>query len=206
MANAFRCDYDIHTATAASVFGKDYDEVTSEERSRAKAVNFGIVYGIGEFSLSQDLKISVKAAKKYINDYLETYPKIKEYMQNTVEFGRANGYVKTMFERRRYLSELKASNKNIQAFGERMAMNAPIQGTAADIIKIAMVKVFEELKKRGLKSKLVLQVHDELIIEAFEEEEAEVKQILKECMENAAKLNLPLKASMESGKSWYDTK
>lgn len=206
MAEAFRNNYDIHTATASSVFNTPYNEVTSEERGRAKAVNFGIVYGIGEFSLSQDLKISVKAARQYIEDYLAAYPKIKEYMQKTVEFGRENGYVKTMFERRRYLPELKATNKNIQAFGERMAMNAPIQGSAADIIKIAMVKVYDELKKRNMKSKLILQVHDELIIEAPKEEEKEVKALLKECMEDAAKLNLPLKASMSSGKSWFDTK
>ena len=206
MINAFKNDEDIHKMTAAMVFNIPFDEVTSVERTRAKAVNFGIVYGIGEFSLSQDLKIPIKLAKQYIEDYLKTYPNIKEFMQNTIQKGRENGYVTTMFERRRYLPELKATNKNIQAFGERMAMNAPIQGTAADIIKIAMVNVYNALKEKGLKAKLILQVHDELIIESPEGEKDIVKEILKTEMESAALLSLPLKADLEAGKSWYDTK
>jgi len=206
MISAFNSDADIHSTTAAMVFNLPLEEVTAAERTRAKAVNFGIVYGIGEFSLSQDLKIPIKLAKTYIEDYLKTYPKIKEYMENTINCGRENGYVKTMFERRRYLPELKATNKNIQAFGERMAMNAPIQGTAADIIKIAMVNVYNKLKENNLRARLILQVHDELIIEAPEDEESAVKEILKTEMENAANLNVPLKVDMNTGKSWYDTK
>ena len=206
MINAFKNDEDIHKMTASMVFNIPFDEVTSTERTRAKAVNFGIVYGIGEFSLSQDLKIPIKLAKQYIEDYLKTYPNIKEFMQNTIQNGREDGFVTTMYERRRYLPELKSTNKNIQAFGERMAMNAPIQGTAADIIKIAMVNVYKALKEKGLKAKLILQVHDELIIESPEEEKDIVKELLRTEMENAALLSLPLKVDLEAGKSWYDTK
>lgn len=206
MINAFKHDEDIHKMTAAMVFNIPFEEVTSAERTRAKAVNFGIVYGIGEFSLSQDLKIPIKLAKQYIEDYLKTYPSIRDFMQNTVAEGREKGYVTTMFSRRRYLPELKSTNKNIQAFGERMAMNAPIQGTAADIIKIAMVNVHKALKEKSLKAKLILQVHDELIIESPESEKDAVTEILRYEMENAAKLSLPLKVDLETGKSWYDTK
>ncbi len=206
MIDAFNSDADIHSKTASMVFNLPLDKVTSVERSRAKAVNFGIVYGIGEFSLSQDLKVSMKQAKEYIDGYFRTYPKIKSFMDETISMGREKGYVKTMFERRRYLPELKATNKNIQAFGERMAMNAPIQGTAADIIKIAMVNVYNKLKENNLKSKLILQVHDELIIEAPLDEEEQVKNILKCEMENAIALSVPLKVDMNTGKSWYDTK
>lgn len=206
MIDAFVADEDIHRSTAALVFNLPLEEVTDSERTSAKAVNFGIVYGIGEFSLSNDLKIPIKLAKKYIEDYFKTYPDIKRFMEETIEFGRASGYVKTMFDRRRYLPELKATNKNIQAFGERMAMNAPIQGSAADIIKIAMVNVYNSLKEKGLKSKLILQVHDELIIEAPEEEKDIACEILKTEMENAAKLSVPLKVDLKAGKSWFDTK
>ncbi len=206
MIDAFNSDADIHSKTASMVFNLPLDRVTSVERSRAKAVNFGIVYGIGEFSLSQDLKIPMKVAKEYIDGYFRTYPKIKSFMDETISLGREKGYVKTMFERRRYLPELKATNKNIQAFGERMAMNAPIQGTAADIIKIAMVNVYNKLRENNLKSKLILQVHDELIIEAPLEEEDVVKNILKCEMENAIALSVPLKVDMNTGKSWFDTK
>lgn len=206
MINAFKNDEDIHKMTAAMVFNIPFEEVTSVERTRAKAVNFGIVYGIGEFSLSQDLKVPIKVAKQYIEDYLKTYPSIREFMQNTISDGRKKGFVTTMYQRRRYLPELKSTNKNIQAFGERMAMNAPIQGTAADIIKIAMVNVHKALKEKGLKAKLILQVHDELIIECPENEKELVSEILRYEMENAAKLSLPLKVDLETGKSWYDAK
>ncbi len=206
MIDAFNSDADIHSKTASMVFNLPLDKVTAVERSRAKAVNFGIVYGIGEFSLSQDLKVPMKLAKEYIDGYFRTYPKIKSFMDETISQGREKGYVKTMFERRRYLPELKATNRNIQAFGERMAMNAPIQGTAADIIKIAMVNVYNKLKENNLKSKLILQVHDELIIEAPLDEEDVVKNILKCEMENAIALSVPLKVDMNTGKSWYDTK
>ncbi len=206
MKNAFLSGADIHTQTASQVFKVPVDEVTSSMRSGAKAVNFGIVYGIGEFSLAQDLKISMKEAKQYIEDYLKTYPSIKQYMEDIVEEGRAKGFVKTLLDRRRYIPELRASNKITQGFGERIAMNAPVQGSAADIIKIAMVNVYKRLKKEGLKSKLILQVHDELIVEALPEEEMSAKTILLEEMENAMKLSVPLKVDCNVGKTWYDTK
>lgn len=206
MSGAFRNGEDIHTATAAGVFGVPKDRVTSLMRSRAKAVNFGIVYGIGDFSLARDLGITRKEARKYIDDYLERYPGVKAYMRDTVEKGRELGYVATMFNRRRYLPELKSSNFNIRSFGERVAMNAPIQGSAADIIKIAMVKVYECLRKYHMKSRLILQVHDELIIETYAQEKEQVEALLRDCMENAACMSVPLVAEVKSGATWYDTK
>ncbi len=206
MRSAFAEGVDIHTKTAATVFRVPVEEVTPSMRSGAKAVNFGIVYGIGEFSLAQDLKISIKEAKQYIADYLASYPSIKQYMEDTISDGRSKGYVSTILNRRRYLPELKASNKITQAFGERVAMNAPVQGSAADIIKIAMVNVYKRLKEEGLKSKLILQVHDELIVEAEPEEVARVEEILRCEMENALNISVPLKVDMNSGKTWYDTK
>ncbi len=206
MRKAFVSGADIHARTASQVFGVPIEEVTSSMRSGAKAVNFGIVYGIGEFSLAQDLKISMKEAKRYIEDYLRTYPSIKKYMIDIVEEGKTKGYVKTLLNRRRYIPELKASNKITQGFGERIAMNAPVQGTAADIIKIAMVNVYRRLKKEGLKSKLILQVHDELIVEAEPDEIELAKTILLEEMENAVELSVPLKVDCNIGKTWYDTK
>ncbi len=206
MQDAFVQGVDIHTQTAAQVFGTELSEVTSIMRTRAKAVNFGIVYGIGAFSLAQDLKISRKEAQQYIDDYLKNYPGVKAYMHNVVENARRDGYVSSILGRRRYMPELKASNKITQAFGERVAMNAPIQGSAADIIKIAMVRVYRRLKQEGLQAKLILQVHDELIVESPKTETAQVEKILKEEMENAVSLRVPLIADMKSGKSWYDTK
>jgi len=206
MRNAFLSGADIHTQTASQVFKVPVNEVTPSMRFGAKAVNFGIVYGIGEFSLAQDLKISIKEAKQYIADYLTAYPKVKEYMEKTVEEGRTKGYVSTILNRRRYLPELRADNKITQAFGERVAMNAPVQGSAADIIKIAMVNVYKRLKNEGLKSKLILQVHDELIVEALPDERDMVERLLTEEMENAVKLTVPLKVEESCGKTWYDTK
>ena len=206
MIEAFKNKEDIHTATASGVFGVPKDEVTSVMRSRAKAVNFGIVYGIGDFSLARDIGITRKEARKYIDDYLERYPGVKKYMHDTVERGKESGYVTTMFDRRRYLPELKSSNFNIRSFGERVAMNAPIQGSAADIIKIAMVKVYKKLQEHNMRSRLILQVHDELIIETFAAEKAQVEELLKECMENAARMKVPLVAEVKSGASWYETK
>ena len=206
MCGAFRNNIDIHRQTASQVFDVPLDEVDSTMRFRAKAVNFGIVYGIGAFSLAQDLKISRKEADQYIKHYLEHYPKVDEYMKNIVEKAKEDGYVTTMYNRRRYLPELKASNKITQAFGERVAMNAPIQGTAADIIKIAMVNVYNRLKREGLKSKLVLQVHDELIVEAVSDEKEAVGRVVREEMQNAAKLKVPLIVDLNVGHSWYDTK
>ncbi len=206
MRNAFLSGIDIHTQTASQVFKTPIGEVTPEMRFGAKAVNFGIVYGIGEFSLAQDLKISMREAKQYIQDYLAAYPNVKEYMMRTVEDGRTKGYVSTILNRRRYLPELRATNRITQGFGERVAMNAPIQGSAADIIKIAMVNVHKRLSKNLLKSKLILQVHDELIVEALPEEVEFVEKILVEEMENAMKLSVPLKVECNCGKTWYDTK
>ena len=206
MCGAFRNNIDIHRQTASQVFDVPLDEVDSTMRFRAKAVDFGIVYGIGAFSLAQDLKISRKEADQYIKHYLEHYPKVDEYMKNIVEKAKEDGYVTTMYNRRRYLPELKASNKITQAFGERVAMNAPIQGTAADIIKIAMVNVYNRLKREGLKSKLVLQVHDELIVEAVSDEKEAVERVVREEMQNAAKLKVPLIVDLNVGHSWYDTK
>lgn len=206
MCAAFRENLDIHRQTAAQVFGVPLDEVDATMRFRAKAVNFGIVYGIGAFSLAQDIKVSRKEAERYINDYLKHYKGVDEYMKTIVEKAAADGYVSTMYNRRRYLPELAASNKITKAFGERVARNAPIQGTAADIIKIAMVNVYERLKAEGLKSKLILQVHDELIVEAYLEEKEAVEKIVREEMQNAADLRVPLLVDLNSGRSWYDTK
>ncbi len=206
MKNAFLSGTDIHTQTASQVFSVPLSEVTPQMRSGAKAVNFGIVYGIGEFSLSQDLKISIKEAKQYIENYLNTYPAIKQYMEDIVAAGREKGYVSTLLNRRRYIPELRASNKITQGFGERVALNAPVQGTAADIIKIAMVNVYKRLQAEGLKAKLILQVHDELIVEAEPSEAEKASQILVSEMENAMKLSVPLKVDCNIGKTWYDTK
>ena len=206
MKEAFVQHLDIHTQTASQVFGVPMDEVTPVMRFRAKAVNFGIVYGIGAFSLAQDLKIPMKEADTYIKGYLHHYPKVDAYMKNTVEQARENGYAATMMGRRRNMPELKASNRNTQAFGERVAMNAPIQGSAADIIKVAMVQVYRRLKEEKLKSRLILQVHDELIVETCPNELEQVKKLLKEEMEHACRLDVPLVVDMNTGKSWYDTK
>ncbi len=206
MCESFIQNEDIHTRTASQVFGVPMDAVTLSMRSGAKAVNFGIVYGIGAFSLAQDLGISVKEADAYIKGYLSNYPLVDAYMKQTVEDAKEKGYVTTIFGRRRAMPELKSSNHITRAFGERVSMNAPIQGTAADIIKIAMVAVYQRIKKEQLKSRLILQVHDELIVETFPDEVEQVKQLLKEEMERACELSVPLVVDMNTGKSWYDTK
>lgn len=206
MLESFKEGVDIHAKTASEVFHVDLDEVTALDRSNAKAVNFGIVYGIGDFSLSQDLNITRKEARKYIDNYLNTYQGIKKYMEDIVEQGKEMGYVHTIMNRRRYIPELKSKNFNIRAFGERIALNTPIQGSAADIIKLAMISVYNELKKRKLKSKLVLQVHDELIIDAYKDEIDEVKELLRDLMENAVKLDVELKVDISTGNSWYESK
>jgi len=206
MKDAFENNMDIHLLTAAKVFGVKPEEITFEQRSGAKAVNFGIVYGIGEYSLSQDLNISIKEAKRYIDDYLEHYKGVAEYMKNVVKGAYDTGYVETIFKRRRYIDELKSSNKQIRSFGERVAMNAPIQGSAADIIKIAMISVYNKLKQNKSKAKLILQVHDELIIEAPANEADTVSKWLKECMEDAVRLSVKLTVDVNTGRSWFDTK
>jgi len=206
MAEAFRLGQDIHTRTAATVFGVPPDMVTGEMRSAAKAVNFGIVYGISDFGLAQNLGISRKQAGEYIRAYLDKYSKIRDFMQKTVEEARKNGYARTLFGRRRDIPELKSSNFNTRSFGERAAMNAPIQGTAADIIKLAMVAMDRALKEGGFAAKLILQIHDELIVDCPKEEVPEVERLLKKVMEGVATLSVPLVADVRSGRSWYDTK
>ncbi len=206
MMNAFNSDEDIHTNTAAQVFHMPPDFITPEMRRRAKAVNFGIVYGIGAFSLSQDIGVSVAEADQYIKNYLDTFSGVRKYMEDTVSFAQENGYISTIFGRRRALPEITASNKNIVNFGKRVAMNTPIQGTAADIIKIAMIRVYQRLQKEGLQAKLILQVHDELIVEAPEHEVEQVHKLLQEEMQNAVKLRVLLKADVGEGKTWLDAK
>ena len=206
LIEAFVNNEDIHRKTASEVFNVAKDEVTPLMRSNAKAVNFGIIYGISDYGLARDLNITRKEAKEYIDNYLKNYIKVKEYMENIVELGKEQGYVETILHRRRYIPELKAKNFNIKSFGERVAMNTPIQGSAADIIKMAMVKVYKELRQRKLKSRLILQIHDELIIETHRDEVDEVKELLKDIMEKAIVLDVPLLVDLEVGASWYETK
>lgn len=206
MCKAFKDNQDIHTITASQVFDMPLEMVTPLMRSRAKAVNFGIVYGIGAFSLSKDIKVSIKEADRYIKAYLNHYSGVNSYMTTTIEEAKEKGYVETMFNRRRYLPELSSSNKIMRAFGERVARNMPIQGTAADIIKIAMIKVYNRLKAENLNAQLILQVHDELIVEAPLNEAEKVAVLLQEEMEKAVQLNVPLVADASVGKTWYDAK
>jgi DNA polymerase-1 len=201
---AFINNEDIHRSTASKVFGIPMEKVTPLLRNRAKAVNFGIIYGIGDFSLAKDLGITRKEARKYINDYLDKYPGVRQYMHDIVVAGKEQGYVTTIFNRRRYLPELSSNNHAIRAFGERIALNAPIQGSAADIIKIAMVKVYNRLENNNMKSRLILQVHDELLVETHVDEKDEVVRILRECMETAVTLKVPLVVDIKTGRNWYE--
>lgn len=203
---AFKSNQDIHRMTASQVFHVPFDEVTPLQRSNAKAVNFGIIYGKGAFSLGQDLGISRKEAEEYINAYFARYPKIKTFMEDTIKNGTKNGYVSTLWNRRRNMPELQSSNFMQRAAGERAAMNMPIQGTAADIIKLAMIKVHRALQEGGYRSRLILQVHDELLIEAYKEEKEAVAKILKENMEHAADLLVPLDVDVHEGASWFEAK
>ncbi len=206
LIDAFIKNQDIHSRTASEIFEVPMDEVTSLMRGDAKAVNFGIVYGISDFGLSQNLNIPVQKAKKYIESYFEKYPSIKKYMDDIVAEGKEKGYVLTLLNRRRYLPELKSSNFNIRSFGERIAMNTPIQGSAADIIKVAMVEVYKRLKEGNYKARLILQVHDELIIECPEDEIETVTNILQDSMENAIEMEIPLKVDLSYADNWYDAK
>lgn len=206
MIQAFKEGQDIHKQAASKVFKTPIEEVTKEQRSNAKAVNFGIVYGISDFGLGEQLGISRKLAKQYITEYLDQYSGIKAFMENITEKAKEKGYVETLFHRRRYIPELKSNNYMVRQFGSRAAMNTPIQGTAADIMKIAMIKVYRELKKRKLKSKIVLQVHDEMMLEVLPEEKEEIKVMMKEAMETAANLNVPLIAEISEAENWYDCK
>lgn len=204
MINAFNSGVDIHTTTASQVFGLPVDMITKELRSRAKAVNFGIVYGIGAFSLAKDIGVSRKEAQEYINNYLATFNGVDKYMNHMIELAKERGYSETLFNRRRYLPELSSSNHMLRAFGERVARNMPIQGTAADIIKIAMVKVDKRLTDENMKSRLILQVHDELIVEAPEDEAQKALEIVTQEMENACKMKVCLRADGKIGKTWFD--
>ncbi len=204
MINAFNSGVDIHTTTASQVFGLPVDMITKELRSRAKAVNFGIVYGIGAFSLAKDIGVSRKEAQEYINNYLATFSGVDKYMNHMIELAKERGYSETLFNRRRYLPELSSSNHMLRAFGERVARNMPIQGTAADIIKIAMVKVDKRLTDENMKSRLILQVHDELIVEAPEDEAQKALEIVTQEMENACKMKVCLHADGKIGKTWFD--
>ena len=206
LIQAYQQAQDIHRLTASQVFHVPFDQVTPLQRRNAKAVNFGIVYGISSLGLSQDLSITRKEAADYIQKYFETYPKIKEFLDDLVETAREKGYASTMYGRRRPVPELKSSNFMQRSFGERVAMNSPIQGTAADIIKIAMNRVYKRLKSEGKKSRLVLQVHDELLIETRKEELTQVARILEEEMKGAASLQVELEVDMHEGSSWYEAK
>ena len=206
MIEAFENGEDIHKQAASKVFGIPVEEVTKEQRSSAKAVNFGIVYGISEFGLGEQLGISRSKAKEYIEQYLTEYSGVRKFMQASVQKAKETGYSMTMFGRRREIKELKSNNYMVRQFGERAAMNTPVQGTAADIMKIAMIKVYNELKNKNLKTKIVLQVHDEMMLEAPIEEKEEVKKLLKQCMEEAANLKVPLIAEISEANNWYDCK
>ena len=206
MINAFGSGTDIHTVTASQVFGLPQDMITPELRSRAKAVNFGIVYGIGAFSLSKDIGVTRAEADRYIKSYLAAYPDVAAYMEKAIENAKKNGYVTTLYGRRRYIPELSNSNGNMRAFGERVARNAPIQGTAADIIKIAMIKVSRSLKDEFPTARLILQVHDELIVECDEKDAEGVCALLEREMESAADLAVRLTAEAHFGKTWLEAK
>jgi len=206
LISAYKEAKDIHRITASQVFHIPFDEVTDLQRRNAKAVNFGIVYGISSFGLSQDLSISRKEAAQYIENYFQTYPGIKKFLDNAVASGKEKGYVTTIFGRRRPVPELSSGNFMQRSFGERVAMNSPIQGSAADIMKIAMIGVHKRMQEEELKSRLVLQVHDELLIEAHESEVEKVKEILAHEMVHAVELSVPLDVDMQVGKSWYEAK
>ncbi len=206
LISAFNNGEDIHARTASEIFGVPMDMVNDNMRRNAKAINFGIVYGISDFGLSQNIGISRKEAAEYISLYFNRYPKIEEYMHHNVEFARNNGYIRTLFGRIRPIPEITNSNKNLQHFGERVAMNMPLQGTASDIIKLAMIEVYNRFIQLGLKSKIILQVHDELLVDTHHDELDTVKQILKETMENVVNLDVKLTVNVEAGKTWYDAK
>ena len=206
MLHAFEEGFDIHRKTASEVFNIPFDEVDSEHRSRAKAVNFGIVYGISDYSLSQDLKISRKEAKEYIDNYFEKFSGVHKYMNDVVEKAKEDGYVKTLFNRRRNIPELQNSNYNIRAFGERVALNMPIQGTSADIIKIAIVKIFNKFRELGIDAHIIVTVHDEIVVEAKNEEVDKVRKIIKTLMEDIDGLDMNLKVDINQADNWYDAK
>ena len=206
MQEAFQSGADIHTATAAKILHLPESEITSQMRSNAKAINFGILYGMGAFSLSKDIHVSKQEAQNYIDDYLGSFPKVSSFLEKVVEDGKRSGYVCTMYHRRRYVPELQSKNKQIQSAGKRIAMNTPVQGTAADVIKLAMIRVHDRLKTEVPTAKLLLQVHDELIVEVPVADAEQAAQILHEEMIHVAELAVPLIADVSRGKTWYDAK
>lgn len=206
MIKAFKEGIDIHREVASKIFDKSLEEVTAEERTHAKAVNFGIVYGISDFGLAEQIKTTKKEAKEYIEQYLNKYNGIKKYMEDIDKKAKEDGYVTTMFGRRRNIPELKSQNYMVRQFGSRVALNMPIQGTAADIMKLAMIEVDKRIEQKKLKAKLLLQIHDELLIEVPMNEEEEVKDILKDTMENVVKLSIPLIADASVADNWYGCK
>ncbi|MGB4171308.1 MAG: DNA polymerase, partial [bacterium] len=206
LLESFRRGQDVHRRTAAEIFGVSLEEVTPEMRERAKAVNFGIVYGISDYGLSRDLGVPRREAKEYIDNYFARYAGVKAYIDGIVAEAREKGYVTTLMKRRRYLPDINSRNYTLRSFAERTAMNTPIQGSAADIIKTAMVEVFRQLKERRLATRLLLQVHDELIFTVPREELAEVKALVKECMEGAVELDVPLVVELKVGENWYEVK
>ena len=206
LIEAFNNGADIHRSTASKVLGIPEEEITPQQRSSAKAINFGVIYGMSSFGLSTELNISRKEAEKYIDDYFEKYSKVKEFMDHQIEHCRQTGYVETIEGRKRYIKEINGSAYMVRQTGERLAMNSPIQGSAADIIKIAMIKVYGALKEGNFRSRLILQIHDELIIETFTDEEKQIRALLKENMENAVSLTVKLSADINEGASWYELK
>lgn len=206
MINAFKEGIDIHKEVASKVFNKKLEDVTHEERAKAKAVNFGIIYGISDYGLGGQIKVSRKVAKEYIEEYLKKYSGIREYMEKMPEEAKEKGYVATMFGRRRSVPELKSPNFMVRQFGSRVALNMPIQGTAADIMKLAMIEVEKQIEERKLKTRLLLQIHDELLLESPKEEVEEVKKMLKDSMENVVKLSVPLIAEVSTGGDLYSCK
>ncbi len=206
MIKAFKEGVDIHKEVASKVFNKKLEDVTHEERGKAKAVNFGIVYGISDFGLGEQIKVPRKVAKEYIEEYLRKYSGIKKYMENIDIEAKEKGYVTTIFGRRRNIPELKSANFMVRQFGSRAALNMPIQGTAADIMKLAMVEVQKQIEKRKLRTKLLLQIHDELLLEVPKEETEEVKKMLKDSMEKVVKLSVPLIAEVSTAQDWYGCK
>ena len=202
----FNHKIDVHSMTASKIFGINPDQVTPKERRVAKAVNFGIIYGISEYGLSKNINVTPKEAKEFISKYFELYPQVKNYMNESIEYGKNNGYVKTYYNRIRHIPELKSDNHMVRSFGERVALNMPLQGTASDIIKIAMLKVYKKMQELELKSKLILQIHDELIVDVYPGEEEIVQNVLKQEMTSVTNFSLPLEVSISCGKTWMEAK
>jgi DNA polymerase-1 len=202
LIQTFQEDQDIHTRTASEIFGLPPDEITPEMRRKAKAVNFGIIYGISAFGLAQDIGVSSIEAKRYIDSYFARYPKVREFLDRTIQDAKANGYVTTLFGRRRFIPELSSSTASVRSFGERTAVNTPIQGTAADLIKLAMIHIHQRLQQERLHSKMILQVHDELVFEVADSEIDLMKKLVKEEMEGVLMLSVPIKVDMGVGKNW----